>query len=326
MQSSPPVRSASGYEPASSAARSHKHSAGGSNSSRRVFVTHAVPSSREGPSDTAGAALALRERLTRQSQHELRTAVAPVLIQALRDTKDATERQRLERALGQLGPAARDSVPVLLDCYRQATDASERGVVLLTLGQVGPAARQAMPVLVESLHADNREVRDCAARALAQLGPAVLDWGKDLAKVRKGDPVVDRVLHYIDSPQGRSGIEDEAECFNLHTIHMARDEVRRLAATAHFEVRIATVADRADFTVKKEQLDRSASPKGVYLCIDRQAPDIHIYVSDSLQKQGLTPARLRNAVEPYLRDKQLDRGLLAGLRVLAEFGKQQVKQ
>jgi hypothetical protein len=322
------VHSASGYAPASPYSRPSRHSAVAAKvDSRSVAVAHAKNAGRSAaPSSPSAAVLALRERLTRQNQKELRTTVVPVLVHALRETKDATERQRLERALGQLGPAARDAVPVLLDCYRQATDASERGIVLLTLGQVGSAARQAMPVLVESLHSDNLELRDCAARALAQLGPVARDYGKDLAKVGKDDPLIDHVVRFIDSPAGRSGIEDDAECFSLHTIQVARDEVQRLAATAHFEVHIATVADQAAFRIKKEHLDRQASDKGVYLCIDRQAADVHVYVSDALQKQGLREAQLRDVVKKYLRQKQFDRGLSAGLQVLADFQKQQVKQ
>jgi hypothetical protein len=329
-----PVRSASGYEPAASSQRKLPQAAGGRSATIRPMAAMSAKQAMHNghaPSSTS-AVLALRDRITRQTQKELRTSVVPVLVQALRDTKDASERVRLQRALGQLGPAARESVPLLLDCYRRSADHSESIVVLQTLGQIGHAAGQAAPVLVESLQSDNREIRDWAARALLQLGPEASDWSKDLDQKSKTDVPIEHLLRYkhllryMNSPAGRSGIEDEAECLSLHTIQLAREEIHQLAASSHFEVRIATVADQAALKVKKEQFDRAASPKGVYLCIDREAADVHIHVSETLQKQGLTEARLRSAVEPYLRKKQLDRGLLAGLGVLAEFGKQQVKQ
>ena len=186
------------------------------------------------------AAVALRERLTNQSQRELKSSVVPVLTQALREATDTSERQRLARALGQSGPAARESVPALLHCYRTATSIVERSAVLLALGQIGPPARQAVPVFLECLRSDSAEVRDCAARALVQLGPAARASCRAFVTKAGDNAQVRNVMRRIDGPEGRIGIDDECECFSIKTIQQTQQEVRRLAATYQVEVLVET--------------------------------------------------------------------------------------
>jgi hypothetical protein len=321
-----PLLTASGYAPTTSYTRPMKHGRSGYDHPN-AQVARAKHSGRNAvPTQPTLAVVALRDHITRQTQAELKTSVVPVLTQALKDAKDTRERQRLERALGQLGPAARDAVPLLLDCYRQAPDSSERAVVLLTLGQIGPAARQAVPVLVDSLHHADRQVRDSAARALVLLGPVARPYGKDLDKKTPADPLIQHVVHYINSPQGRSGVEDDAECFSIRAIQQAQDQVRYLATNAQVEIRFETVRGKEALKAKKEELDQRTPHNCVFVCIDKEAPVAHVHFSDGLRKQGWSEARLQEALEPYLRKKQFDRGLLAGLQVLADFEKKPVKQ
>jgi hypothetical protein len=278
-------------------------------------LAHALPAPQ--------AAVVLRERLTSQSQSELRNSVVPVLTQALRETADAAERQRLTWALGQLGPAAREAVPTLIHCYRQATDVSERSAVLLALGQIGPPARQAVPVLLESLRSDSARVRACACQALVQLGPAARSWCRNLAKKDGDNALVREVMRRIDGPEGRIGIDDECECFSLKTIQQGQREIGRLAKTYHVEVLVETASPSDKGGASKAE-DRPAErgKYSVYLRINKDAPSIQVYVSEALQKQGLTDTRLREVLEPYVKNKEYDRSLREGIRFLAHFEKE----
>ncbi len=69
---------------------------------------------------------------------------------------------------------------------------------------------------------------------------------------------------------------------------------------------------------------RIAREKGeysVYLRISKDAPGVQVHVSEALRRQGLTEVRLRQEMEPYLKNKDYDRGLREGLHFLAGFGK-----
>jgi hypothetical protein len=50
---------------------------------------------------------------------------------------------------------------------------------------------------------------------------------------------------------------------------------------------------------------------------------VQVHISESLRKQGLTDAQLRQALEPHLQKKDFDRGLQASVELLTAFeGKQ----
>jgi hypothetical protein len=327
-----PVRTSSSYEPPASAPRAKtpgvratrpsghaKRYTGAAPGKDVIAYKDAVISYKE--------AVDLRNRITQQSQSELKASVVPVLTQALRETKDAGERRRLARALGQLGPAARESVPVLLDCYRQATDAPERATVLLAFGQIGPAARQAVPILVDSLQSDSPQVRNCAAAALIQLGPAARSGVHKLALQKPDDPLVRGLVVRINGPEGRIGIDDECECFSVHAIHQTQRDIYNLATNYHVEVLVETAdAKRAEKIDKAEDREPKMGEYGVRFRILKDAPGVQVYVSDALQKQGLTDVRLRQAVEPYVKNKQFDRGLREGVLLVARFEAEQGKK
>ncbi len=263
-------------------------------------------------------AAALRERITCQSQHALRTSVAPVLMQALREASDAGERQRLALALGQLGPAARDAVPLLIDCYRQTTDPAERAALLAAFGEIGPSARPALPLFVEVIRNPKEHPPDVvtsAVRALRKVGPAICHCDKNTR-------LSPEVMRYLDSPVGRSCIVDEAECFRVSTIRQNQDKIRQLADTHRIEIVIETVPGSTAAAVAEENHENNLA---VHLRINKDAPRMQVHISESLRKQGLTAAQLRQALEPHLQKKDFDRVLQASIEFLAAFEEEQGK-
>jgi hypothetical protein len=341
----PPVRTASAYEPPAPAVPQPRvESAPG----KRVYAPHpAVPPAQA----RQQAAVVLYDRIISQRQTELKNSVVPVLMQALREAKNSAERQRFALALGRLGPAARDSVEGLLECYRQATAPSERATILLSLGEIGPSAQQALPVLVASLQSDSAEVRNCAARALVQFGPAARPSVQKLILERPDNRWLHDVLVRIDGPEGRCGIDDECGCFSVKAIQQTRQEIHQLATAFRLEIRVETSHEPVRLVAKESEnlphtreiwlYDRVPSPTtlhaenkkgkrelgeyGVYVHINKDTPDVQVYVSDALQAQGLTDKRLRQVLEPHLRNKEFDRGLREGVHFLARFEKEHAK-
>jgi hypothetical protein len=231
-----------------------------------------------------------RERILAMSQSELKAKVVPELTFALQNATNTAQRQSFARALGQLGPAARDSVPVVLDCYRNAGETPERTTMLFVLDQIGPAARQS-----------------CYA----------------YAKEHGDDPVVREVVQRIDRPEGRIGIDDACECFSVKAIQQTQGEIRQLALTYHVEVLVETTKDKAIASDKIAERQRELGVNGVYVCINKDVSDVQVFVSSALQKQGLTGARLRQAIQPHVKNKQYDRGLLEGISTVARFERAQ---
>ena len=127
------------------------------------------------------------------------------------------------------------------------------------------------------------------------------------------------VLQRIDSPEGRSGINDAAECFSVEAIQQGREAVVRLAKQGRLEVRIETVHDGNALKSRTETLSREACPRCVHLYINKDAPAVRVFVSEPLRKQGLTDRELQRAVERNLHAPDFDRALEAGIRYLADF-------
>lgn len=345
----PAQYSSSSYE---SAAQPRSAPPGAKSAPRRTLDTYKVRAAQQAQkarnvahhamTTSSTAFVSLREHLTSQSQVALKTSVVPVLTKALREATSAEERQRLAHALGQLGPAARDAVPVLVDCCRHAKDASERGKLLLTFGDMGPAARQAVPVLVEALQNDSPTVRDYAARALVQLGPTARYCRTELVKQSADDPLVRDVLFRLDGPEGRCGIDDEVECFSLKAIHEAEHEIRQLASSSQIVLNVSTGPDKVARMPGGGDwlLERSDGPKPndkkewekthlrtngearVYFRIHKDTTDVQVFVSDTLQKRGLTVARLRSAIEPHLHKKDFDGGLREAVKLVARLDRE----
>jgi len=134
-------------------------------------------------------------------------------------------------------------------------------------------------------------------------------------------------MRRINGSEGCIGIDDECDCFSLKTIQHEQGEIRRLAATYHIEVLVETVANPGLEMIDKTGDHKTALGRSsVYLRIDKDAGDVQVHVADALQKQGLTATRLRQALEPYLKNKEYDRALLAGVVFLAQFEKERSKE
>jgi hypothetical protein len=344
----PAVRASSGYEPSPQAVPQQRVEP--SPGQPAANALRATPP----PAQTLQqAALVLHDRIISQRQTELKNSVVPVLTQALREAKNAKERRRFVVALGRLGPAARDSVDGLLDCYHREASPSERATILLSLGEIGPSAPKALPVLVDSLQSNSAEVRNCAARALVRFGPAARPTVQKLVLERPDDPLLKDVVARIDGPEGRCGIDDESGCFSIKAIQQSQREIHHLATTFRLEIRVETSSEPVQVVAKKKEdhpdvrevwlykQDHVQSPAplkeelkkgtrelgqyGVYVHINKDAPDVQVYISDGLRAQGLTDKQLRKVLEPHLRKKEFDRGLLEGVRYLARFEKKHAK-
>ena len=110
------------------------------------------------------------QRGSRAARRDVSAAVVPVLAHALEHSSCSQERLALVRALGTLGPAARQAVPVLTACLRGTSEPAEQRAVLLALDQMGPAAVEAVPVLT-ALTAQPRRRRGPASFALIAARP-----------------------------------------------------------------------------------------------------------------------------------------------------------
>jgi len=88
-----------------------------------------------------------------------------VLVEALLDAPEGDDRARAARALGGIGPGAREAIPVLLEALRDR-DSTVRVDAAAALEQLGPEAAEA---LAAALDDDDEVVRRIAADALARI-------------------------------------------------------------------------------------------------------------------------------------------------------------
>lgn len=141
-----------------------------------------------------------RGRQRDQRQGVMRTAYAlsrmgaaavPPLIQALGEN-DLTMKLGAARALGGMGPAAKDAVPALIKNLADSQD-PVRDETAQALGLIGPAAG---PALVAALQDPDAKRRAGAATALAQMDPAFRDAAKDVeqAATKESDATVRAAL------------------------------------------------------------------------------------------------------------------------------------
>lgn len=97
--------------------------------------------------------------------------VVPALIEALRDSEPA--RRSATRALGNIGPSARDAASALAALLKEKKDGEAAPLALdaaEALGRMGPAARPASPALREALRCDEPQLQLWAAWALLAIG------------------------------------------------------------------------------------------------------------------------------------------------------------
>ncbi len=236
------IHSSSAYGPSQSAKRTHTVSATKYASPQQRLAHQMYQKTqflRSIPTAPA-AAVALRERLTNQSQRELKSSVVPVLTQAIREATDTSERQRLARALGQLGPArANRSLPCSTATARRRASSSVRPFC-------SRWARLDLP-LVRRCRSFSSVFGVTAPRSaivppghwFSSAPPHAL-WCRAFVTKAGDNAQVRDVMRRIDGPEGRIGIDDECECFSIKTIQQTQQEVRRLAATYQVEVLVET--------------------------------------------------------------------------------------
>jgi hypothetical protein len=111
-----------------------------------------------------------------------RDAKVDRLVQRLRTESNPGVRERIIRALGELGPEAESALPALVQSVEK--DPSRVAIAAVaTLGELGPAARNAIPLLLDTLKAGSPEMQMAAAGALGRMGeagadaaPVLLEW------------------------------------------------------------------------------------------------------------------------------------------------------
>ncbi len=115
-------------------------------------------SSDAGPVGILGQTQSTRTRLNR-------------LQNRLRSEKHPAVRERIYRAIGEIGPPARSALPLLMD----SVERDPAGVAVAAvdaIGKMGPDAGRAAPLLMEHLEAGHPALRLAATRALGRMGPA----------------------------------------------------------------------------------------------------------------------------------------------------------
>lgn len=92
----------------------------------------------------------------------------PELGKALSDSESAVRREAA-KALGEIGPDAKDAVPELGKALNDSEPAVRRSAVE-ALGKIGPNSISGVPALVKALTDSNSDVRCSAAKALGEIG------------------------------------------------------------------------------------------------------------------------------------------------------------
>jgi RNA polymerase sigma factor (sigma-70 family) len=101
------------------------------------------------------------------------------------------------KALGSIGPGAKEAVPLLLDLLRNDYDGTVRGQAIQTLGMIGPDAKDAVPVLLEGWNKSWwYEVRDFQSES-------VITFGKIGPAAQAAVPLlVSKLRPHLDSTKG----------------------------------------------------------------------------------------------------------------------------
>lgn len=265
-------------------------------------------------------AVALRERLTCQHPRVLRSAVTPVLAQAYQQAPTARERANYARALGNLGPAARDAVPLLAARLRQGCPHEEKQAILAALGSMGAGARSAIPDVVETLEkAKSAEDRQEATQTLVSLGPCARSAVQDCCRSKTpANPALKDALARLNGRDGRIGVLDEADCFSVRALRQSNHLIHLLAHDTNVEVYVHSVPAGTE-TLCKQCCDHlgEMSPCGVCILIQRDKGSAVVTVSDSLRQRGLDAKQLEKVIERRLSRKEYDTGLLEGMNLVA---------
>jgi HEAT repeat protein len=95
----------------------------------------------------------------------------PALLKVLRNPAEAEDvRKEVARALGELGPPAKEQLPLLGEALQDAKSTPARAYAADALGQLAADAKPAVPGLVKALRDPDVDVRRNAAAALGKVG------------------------------------------------------------------------------------------------------------------------------------------------------------
>ena len=97
--------------------------------------------------------------------------VVPVLIEGVKDQKHWAVRGRAIFVLGEIGPAAKESVPALCEALKDKYE-DIRALAAISLGNMGATAKPAVPELRAALKDEDGGVREKAAKALEKIDKA----------------------------------------------------------------------------------------------------------------------------------------------------------
>ncbi|TMQ35548.1 MAG: HEAT repeat domain-containing protein, partial [Planctomycetota bacterium] len=97
--------------------------------------------------------------------------VVPVLIEGVKDQKRWAIRGRAIFVLGEIGPAAKESVPALREALKDKYE-DIRALAAISLGNMGATAKPAVPELRAALKDEDGGVREKAAKALEKIDKA----------------------------------------------------------------------------------------------------------------------------------------------------------
>jgi HEAT repeat protein len=118
----------------------------------------------------AGVRIAAARSLWKLAPKQAATVV-PVLIEGVKDQKHWAVRGRAIFALGEMGPAAKESVPALREGLKDKYE-DIRALAATSLGNIGAAAKAAVPDLRAALKDEDGGVREKAAKALEKIDKA----------------------------------------------------------------------------------------------------------------------------------------------------------
>lgn len=108
----------------------------------------------------------------------------PSLIKVGKETDESYVRWDIVRAIGAIGPDAKDGVPLLMEIL-QGDDRYGDDDVIAALGNIGPNAGAAVPLLIPCLERSSTAYN--TAKALAQMGPAAAPAAEALGKLALED-------------------------------------------------------------------------------------------------------------------------------------------
>lgn len=256
----------------------------------------------------AHSAKALREKIAKQPSR----SVAQVLGNAIQVAKTDKERHNLLLALRHLGPAAADALPVLNERLLASTDPVERREVLLVLSKLGPAAQPAMPMVAQLAGVSLPEATTvrftaCMAEALVQ--------NRSGGKAAAEKALANEVFRKLAGKDGRVGVADRVGCFSVRGVQHGTDLLRDMARCGTAEILIETTSAKEADAKRKQKL--TLSPRGVYVLVIPEVPDVEVRLGVDLQREGHCETALRACFLESCKTRTFDRALERASVILA---------